>query len=43
MKIRLWKLLVIDKVTTVSGKDSVNVKLAIEKLEQKNISVDINY
>lgn len=35
--------LVLDKVTTISGSDTVAVKIAVEKIEQKNVSLSINF
>lgn len=35
--------LILEKVTTTSGDDTVTVKLGVEKREQKNLSVNINF
>lgn len=35
--------LVLDKVSTISGSDIVAVKIGVEKLEQRNLSLDIDF
>lgn len=35
--------LVLEKVTTISGSDTVIINIGVEKLEQKNLSVSINF